>query len=137
RGGTTNNAYTLSIGYDKNINELYNQFNKLNIRIENTYRPIKNLQATVGVYYTNGKSISGRPSYNTILVNSRQPTYLRFADVNGNPLPVDINLRGIYTDTAGVGKLLSWKYYPLDDYKHDVTTTKNEEIYTTMGLNYK
>jgi TonB-linked SusC/RagA family outer membrane protein len=137
RGGNSNNAYSLNVGYDKSVNELHAEYGKFNLKVENTFQPIKQLQATVSVFYTNSNASSGRPSYNSIQIGSRQPPYLQFADNNGAPLPVDISIRGIYTDTAGAGKLLNWKYYPLEDYKHDKTTSNTEQMYSIIGLNYK
>jgi TonB-dependent starch-binding outer membrane protein SusC len=45
--------------------------------------------------------------------------------------------RDEYTDTAGGGKLLSWKYYPLENYKHDVVKTNLNELYANVGITYK
>lgn len=136
-GGNANNAYTLSVGYDQTRGETYSRFRKLNVKAENTYRPFKNLQATVSVYYTKSEANSGRPGYNQTALNGQPVPYLQFADGNGNALPIDLMLRGMYTDTAGNEKLLNWKYYPLEDYKHDRTTTNLQEIFTNVGLQYR
>lgn len=136
-GGNANNAYTLSAGYDETRGETYSRFRKLNVKAENIYRPFKNLQATVGVYYTKSEANSGRPGYNQTTLTGQPVPYLGFANDNGNPLPIDLTLRGLYTDTAGAGKLLNWKYYPLEDYKHDRTTTNLQELFTNVGLQYR
>jgi TonB-linked SusC/RagA family outer membrane protein len=137
RGGGTNNNYNFSAAYDHNSDELYNKYQKINLRADNTFRPIEKLTLNVGLYFTSSEAESGRPAYNTIQVNGRQPNYLKFADANGNPLSIATAYREAYTDTAGNGKLLNWKYYPLDDYKHNTSTVKQQEIFANAGLNYK
>jgi hypothetical protein len=97
--------------YEKNLGELKSVSDKINVHIENSIRPLKNLLISVGAYYTNSNSRSGLPVYNSITVSGRQVPYLQFADAEGNPLPVATAYRSQYTDTAGGGKLLDWRYY--------------------------
>jgi TonB-linked SusC/RagA family outer membrane protein len=137
-GGKDNIAYNMGVAFDRSVSELNAPFNKLNVHFDNTYKPLKGLQVNFGIYYTNSKSISGKPSYsNQITINGKQVPYLQFADKDGTPLPVDIGLRGSYTDTAGAGKLLNWKYYPMEDYKHNISTTNLQEYLSNIGLNYQ
>ena len=136
RGGTNNNAYTFSFGYDRNNADLRSQFNKLNIKVDNTFQPIKKLRLDIGVYYTNSHSVSGLSAYNSIRVGERLVPYYNIADNNGQALPVATTYNAAFTDTAGGGKLLDWKYYPLTDYKHDRTTSDVQELYSRLGVNY-
>lgn len=137
RGGNNNSAYAFSLGYDNNLGELKNRFDKLNIKIDNLYRPAKGLQVSLGLYYTNSQAVSGMQGYGNTTIDGRQVPYMRLADDNGNPVPVAASYRDSYTDTAGGNKLLNWKYYPLEDYKHTVTTTRQDELFANMGLQYK
>lgn len=137
RGGSNNNAFTLSFGYDNAKGQLYDDLKKLNVRVENIYRPVKNLDVSIGAYYTNSQSKSGRRNaYNSILINGRQVPYLRFADDAGNSLSVPTVFNDSYTDTVGGGQLLNWKYYPLEDYKYNKTALTTKELFTTVGLKY-
>lgn len=137
-GGSNNNTYMISANFDRNVSELAAPYNKINFHIENSYKPVKNLSLNFGLYYTNSLSKDGRPSFtNPILVNGKQVPYLQFATSDGTSLPVDISLRGSYTDTAGRGKLLDWKYYPLDDYKHRTSIVNLQQLIGNFGLNYK
>jgi TonB-dependent starch-binding outer membrane protein SusC len=137
KGGSENIAWLISGGYNRAIDNLDAHFDKLNVHFENIYKPMKNLEISVGVLYTNSKSKSGRPPYNSIRVNNRQIPYLKFADNDGTPMPVALTLRNSYTDTAGAGKLLDWKYYPLEDYKHNTTTTNLKELLANISLQYQ
>jgi TonB-linked SusC/RagA family outer membrane protein len=136
RGGSGNMAWLISGAYDKSVGTLKTNFNKANLRVENSFKPLKFLTLNFSTYYTNSKSlVSGAPAYNSITINGRVPTYLQFADDNGDAVAVNNLLRAGYTDTAGGGKLLNWKYYPLDDYKHDKTTVDLQEIVANIGAN--
>ncbi|MDE3185576.1 MAG: SusC/RagA family TonB-linked outer membrane protein [Bacteroidota bacterium] len=135
RGGSNTNAYTLGINYDRNRGTLYDRFDKLNIHILNTFKPVKNLQLSVGAYYTNSTAISGRPS--SVTLNGKNVPYIQLTDSNGNPAAVAQNYSSSYTDTIGGGNLLNWNYYPLDDYKHNQLKTTIEEINANLALSYK
>lgn len=136
RGGGNNIAWLVSGGYNKDIGQLGNKWDRVNLHIENTYRPFKNLQLGIGVLYTNTNTGSGKPRYGDISVGGKPVPYLSFADGNGNPLPVDIIYRKSYTDTAGGGKLLNWDYYPLEDYKHNNTKTYLQDIIANIRMEY-
>jgi TonB-linked SusC/RagA family outer membrane protein len=137
-GGTDNLAWLVSGDYDRSVDNLSAAFEKYNFRFNNTYRPLKKLQLDLGVYYTNSKSISGKYYYNTVTnIGGRYVPYTKLADASGTPLPVDNFYNSDYTDTVGGGKLLDWKYYPLDDYKHNRSITRLEEIVASVGLQYQ
>lgn len=134
RGGSQTNNYSFSVNYDRSKGSLYEQFNKLNIHIQNTYQPHKKLQLTLVAYYTNSLSKSGKPS--SVQLDSKPIPYLRLVDDEGNAEPIALYHSG-YTDTIGMSKLLDWNYYPLDDYKHNTLNTRIEDIVANIGINYK
>ncbi len=137
-GGSDRIAYYLSAGYDKDIDALYNTNNRLTFRSKNEYKPFKNLQISLGIQYTQTTIGSGRPAYGSVSINNQwQIPYLTFADANGNPLPVAKVYNTQYTDTAGEGNLLNWKYYPLEDYKHNTNNTNQQDMLANVGIHYK
>ena len=137
RGGTANLAWLLAAAYDKNSDHLSSTYDKLNLRFNNTYKPHKKLLIDVAVYYTNSKSVTGKPVYNALTgINGRYVPYMQFAAPDGTPLPISTLYNKNYTDTAGAGKLLSWQYNPLEDYKHNKGTTRINELMASLGLNY-
>ncbi len=137
RGGSTNMAWFISGNVDRNTNELASRYNRANLQVKNTYRPLKNLQISMNVLYTNSRSENGRPAYNSVTIGTRSVPYLRLADEVGNPLPVSINYRDVFTDTAGGGRLLNWKYYPLEEYKHNTSTVRLHNILASAAMQYK
>lgn len=136
-GGSAADAFMISAAYDRNSGELRSVNDKINVHVDNTVRPLKNLLINMGAYYTDGNTVSGLPDFGSTTISGRHVPYLQFADAAGNPLAVATAYRDEYTDTAGGGKLLSWKYYPLENYKHDVVKTNFNELYANLGITYK
>jgi TonB-dependent SusC/RagA subfamily outer membrane receptor len=138
-GGSSNLAWLLSGAFDKSITNLKAEFNKINLRFENTYRPFKNLDINAGVYFTNSKNVSGERDYRSTssITGNRFVPYLQFADQDNNALPVTYRYRAGFADTVGNGKLLDWHYYPLEDWKHSFYRQQTDEIIANIGLQYK
>lgn len=138
RGGSNNMNWMISGGYDKNMGILSDTYNRQNLHWNNTFRPLKNFEITTDLYYTHSDTKSGKTGYGQVTsLNGYLFPYAQLAGENGNPLPVIKDYRQTYIDTAGAGKLLDWKYYPLDDYKHNTTTTTTGDILVNLGLEYK
>ncbi|SEO14525.1 SusC/RagA family TonB-linked outer membrane protein [Mucilaginibacter sp. OK283] len=136
RGGGSNYKFLLSGAYDKVLSETYAKNNKFNIGLTQEFRAGKNLTLSGRVYFTSLETASGRPAYNSLSVGGRILPYLSFRDAQGNALPLASAYRGAYTDTAGNGKLLDWKYYPADDYLHNMVNTNRWDIFASTGLKY-
>jgi TonB-linked SusC/RagA family outer membrane protein len=137
RGGGTNIAWLISGNYNRSAATLQNTYDKVNVHFENNYKPINNLIIGLGVYFTNSDSKNNSaPGYNSIANGSKITPYIKFLDDNGNAIPIDRNYRGSYTDTAGGGRLLNWKYFPLEDYKHNKLTNNLQEIVANANIKY-
>lgn len=134
-GGSNTIAWSISAGYNKSLSTLSAKSDKVNVNLSNTYRPIKNLQIEFGVYYTNSLAQSGKSSPDNFGI--RRAPHILFADENGSPLATPRRFRNSYTDTAGRGQLLSWKYYPLEDYKHDITRANTEQLIANVEIGYR
>lgn len=115
RGGSSNLAYALSLGYDDQTSVLNAKSNRLVIRTENTYRPTKNLDVSLGLTYTRDRDEQGRPPYSSFGLASGRfiYPYARLADEVGNPLPIARNYRQTMLDEAEENGLLDWYDYPL------------------------
>ena len=137
-GGSENLAWMFSVGLDRNSGNLDEKYNRLTLRSSNVYKVFNNLSVSTDVFFTHSSSKSGRPAYGSIKPNNGAlPIYSRLSDNNGNSLPLYIQYREGYIDNLGAGKLLDWRYYPLDDYKHSFTSGSIQDINATIGLNYK
>jgi len=138
-GGSHDLAWTISGNYDKEIGTLRNTNDKVNLRIENIYKPFKNAIFNVGLYYTNTHTTSGMTDYykTSSVNNNMYIPYLNLIGTGGKAIAVPHNYRLDYIDTAGNGALLDWNYYPLNDWKHDVRNTKTEDYTANVGFQYK
>lgn len=136
-GGNTRFAWIGSGGWDNNIDNLAAKMDRYTIRLHNTYRPWDRLSLTSGIQYTFRKNNAGRAGYGDIgkSAGSLYP-YARFADEDGNALPVDIDVRSLWARQQGHGNLLDWSYYPLNDYKNQQRTTTTDDVLLNFGANY-
>lgn len=139
-GGTTNNWYYLSAGYDKNLqNTITDKYDRLTLTARNTYAFLKQRL-----------KISGDMTYNSSNIFSKYDTYQpytpydRLTDEHGKALSVvtSSTLSEAYTSSAAVASLLDWKFRPLDEFipnqqrqfsQFKINTAVNFEI--VKGLN--
>ncbi|RZJ91813.1 MAG: SusC/RagA family TonB-linked outer membrane protein [Chryseobacterium sp.] len=133
RGGSERNTYVLSAAYDRIKGETYNTSDKINLHLSNDFKLLKDLDLSSNIYFTNLNSKTGRPGYNSLTIGGRYPTYL---DLSSQTSLATL-YRSAYTDTLAKGRLLDWKYYPLDDYKHDYFKRSSQEIFANLSLKYK
>lgn len=141
--GDTKSTYSLSLGYDRNLETLRtNDYNRITVRFNTTIKPIKNLELETGVFYIKNndrvQSTGASVQYGNVDLGSDRglAPYARLADDQGNPLPVDKYFRGGYTDTVGYGRLLDWKYRPLEDMKMNANRLSSQDILLNFGARY-
>ncbi|WP_205512399.1 SusC/RagA family TonB-linked outer membrane protein [Longitalea arenae] len=139
KGGSNNYSWFLSSGFDHNIDQLNAKYDRINLRFQNMFSPVKGLQIQAGIYYTQTDSKNGRPGYGNItsLNTGFIPPYTQLADEYGTPLRIYKDYRTPYIDTAGAGKLLDWTYTPLDDYRHNIITSKGSDALINLSANYE
>lgn len=137
-GGDSHIKYYLSGGYDENLENLRtNSFDRVNLRMNSTIRPIKNLDIETGILFTQSKYEEVGESDNYLSSFDPYP-YLKLADDQGNPLAVYPNtVSKNYLDTAGGGRLLNWSYIPLAEINETPRIVKNQDILLNLGMVYK
>lgn len=139
-GGGKNLKYFFSTGFDRNLSTLKgDDYRRITIRSDNTFQPVKGLQLQAGVQYTQGNRSNNSPggygSPNYRMQTRTLPPYARLADDNGNPLPID-KYRAGFTDTAGRGLLLDWKYRPLEELAVNDKTGETRLLLANFGVKY-
>jgi len=135
-GGTERHSWLASTGYDHNKGTLGQGERRYNLRFQNAFKPVKNLQLTSEMYYTQYQTRGGRPGYGSITVGAANLyPYARFADENGKSLTIAQKRQG-YIDTAGGGRLLDWNYYPLEDHRDNTRTHERTDLIINTGINY-
>ncbi|WP_316795321.1 SusC/RagA family TonB-linked outer membrane protein [Pedobacter agri] len=132
RGGSAAQSYYLSAGFDNNAPvKTTDRYQRTTLTANNTFRLLKEkMEISTGILYTASTTESGIDSYSPL------SPYDRLADAQGNPLAVRNGLRLSYLDTAGKGKLLDWKYRPLEENKTG-GELKLSSIILNAGVNYK
>lgn len=142
-GGSEKTNYYGSIGYDKNTsNAKGDEYYRITLRLDNTYRPIKNLEFNSYVVYTQSKNTMNSIDYNKYLATGdrRAAPYTMLADLNGNSIHVPLTsggYRNTYIDTVSVNSgLLDWHYRPLDELKNNDNTIKQFNVRLGGGINY-
>jgi TonB-dependent starch-binding outer membrane protein SusC len=138
KGGSRALSWLMSLGYDKDINEVNANYQRITARYANSIKLTKKLELSTSISFIQSENRSGRPHFGDIFSKlGGPPPYTRFADANGNALPVIKDLRQTFIDTAGGGKLQDWNYYPLQDYKHSTTGKNIYDLVGKLSLNYK
>ncbi len=138
-GGTAGSNYVFSAGFDNNLSSAVGNRNSrtaLNGRYNLSLT--KQLLLSVGGSFTQSFARNNNPgTLSTGGPNSRRLTpYTQIADANGNPLSIIKDFSATYTDTAGAGKLLDWKYRPLDEISLSDNTTGATDIRINLSLVY-
>jgi TonB-linked SusC/RagA family outer membrane protein len=132
--------YRLSGGLDKNVaNLIGNEQKRYTLRSDNTLILSSKWKLHAGLSLTSSNTKSNSQGGYGAFSSSRSglSAYGQLADENGNALPIDIYYRGVFTDTVGNGKLLDWKYRPLDELANSNKKTTLLDILTNLGSTYR
>lgn len=144
-GGGRQFSYFFSGGYDHNTDSEVNvYYRRKNLRSSMNFKPLKNLELIADLRYTNsfyhspGQFDTQQRILNTVNGVTPYP-YLRLADDAGNPLET-INgyfaRNRTYRQTAGNGRLLDWRYFPLHEISSTYGESNSQDILINFGLNY-
>lgn len=134
-GGSQNNNYLMSIGYDKNLSPIYgNMNNRITLNAISTFKPIPQLEITGGINYTKSKE-SINNTQNLLNLSVIQP-YVQFADAAGSPLPIVKDLSAAYVDASSKTGFLNWQYFPLKERDLNDNTINISDIRLRAGLKY-
>lgn len=137
-GGSARLSWISGFGYDKNTGNLAEEFERMNFRLQNTWKPSEKLSISTGVWYAETGDQSGRPAYGNLKVNGNwQIPYLRFADAEGQPLVVFSGYNQRYKDSFAGSGLNDWNYYPLNDWQHSAAKTRTADLLLNTSLLYK
>ncbi|WP_173003228.1 SusC/RagA family TonB-linked outer membrane protein [Chitinophaga sp. SYP-B3965] len=132
-GGGRNQNYYISLGYDKGNQTLVgNSTERISINAKNSLLLLKDkLQVNLGVYFSKqNMDLGGVES-----INSLEPYYS--LGTKSDPLSAGRQYRESFLDTAGQGKLLDWRYYPLAEIGLNRNTSKSIDYRFDAGLSYK
>lgn len=136
-GGNEKIKYVLSTGYDKTVSELKgNSSERFTFRFNQSLKPIKNLEISTNILYTQNSTQSNSPGgyFGAYSIGNRQLyPYTRFVNEAGNPLTIERNLRQSYIDSLQTTGLLDWSYRPLEEL--DLADNRNRGKDLRIGAN--
>jgi TonB-linked SusC/RagA family outer membrane protein len=138
-GGSNKMNYYGSVGYDRNLGtSIGNDYSRLTLTLNNTYRPIRNLELNTYAFISQNKSENNGVDYSGYLANggTQVTPYMMLADEHGIPLHLNQTLRAAYIDSISTKGLLDWHFYPIDEIKNNdfVNTGFNARI--GAGIRY-
>jgi TonB-linked SusC/RagA family outer membrane protein len=140
RGGTDKMTNALSFGLDKNQNGIVrNGFDRISVNSMNTYTPIKNLELTAGLIYTQSNTTNNtKIAYGSTLTGGKYGTlpYTQFAGNDGKALPVVRDYRSAYQDEKEAQGFLDWRYRPLDEIANGDDATNIKSFIVRTGIKY-
>lgn len=133
-GGSSRDAYHISTSFDNEITNENSRGSRFTFHIENSFLPIKELRILTSIFYNQSNSRSGRPTYDGLKM--KLYPYARLASAGGVALPLYKNYRKSFIDTIGEGKLLDWRYFPLEDYRHTISRSNNQDLLGNLTVEY-
>lgn len=133
-GGNNVFNYSLSGGYNKSLNSVKNSKpdDQFTLNTNAGIRVTKDLDIATGINYSQANA----KSTNFNLPSPLYP-YAQVADEQGNALALPNKIRVAYLDTVGGGKLLDWKYRPLEETKLADNKTTTQFIQISTAVSYK
>lgn len=136
-GGSEKHNWTLSSGYNRNIDNLDSKDERKSLRFTNSLSLLKNLTLNSVFSYTSGHTKIGKQGIGGILSNSGIYPYAEFADSNGNPLPIYKGYRQPFLASLATKGLLDWSYVPLLDYGQTDNSTRLTDLMANFDFSYK
>ncbi len=141
--GSDNMHYLFSAGYDKNRPNLVgNEYERISLRFANTLKPIRNFELSTDISYTlnNSKSNSigayGR-GYKVSSIGLNMFPFTRFTNDQGEAVSMERYFRRSFTDTVGAGRLLDWRYSPLDEMKLADNSSMGKDLRINLAAKYR
>lgn len=135
--GTPKLSWSSSLGYDDNTGNLDEDYQRLNLRFQNTWKPTEKLTLNTTAYLTRTANQSGRTGYGGITMKNNAVPYMEFANNSGNALAVFSVYDQNYKNSLADKGLLDWNYYPLTNWKHSTTKATATEFIINSAVNYK
>ncbi|WP_298711490.1 SusC/RagA family TonB-linked outer membrane protein [Chitinophaga sp.] len=135
-GSANNYQYYASIGFDKsNSEEINNNQNRFSLRLNNSWNPIRNLQITGDINWTNSKaSIQNEVTKYISSITGSPYNQLKKNDQLSNEIPHYIRLN--YLDTVSFPGKLDWHLRPIDEIKNNNNTSESNNLRFNGNISY-
>ncbi|RPD42622.1 SusC/RagA family TonB-linked outer membrane protein [Chitinophaga barathri] len=142
RGGNKDFAYYLSLGHDRNKDNLINNGRRRTTVISsNSFKPVKRMEVKTYLNFSQSKTMMGNEvrygglSVGTSKYSNLYP-YARLADENGHATDVVKDYRSTYKDSTGKLGFLDWQYRPLDEMNNRIESVSIQNLVLRTALKY-
>lgn len=137
QGGTNRSSHYMSLGFDRNALEArFNDYSRFSLNSQNSFRPAKNLELSVGLQYTLSWQNIDRTLERTDGNSSLNYSYITYADENGHHLPITYQYRRSFVDAATSKGFYDWNYVPLDELGNHDNTNNIANLRLTGSIKY-
>lgn len=127
-GGSERFSTILSIGYDQNNRtSVGNDFSRINLNLQNSFKPLDKLELNLGVRYSLLQSSNNHPGSIQMAAGRDLYPYAQLVDGQGQALAVERDYRSSYLDGLEGLPLLDWRYRPYEELflADNITQTNN------------
>ncbi|WP_346238496.1 SusC/RagA family TonB-linked outer membrane protein [Niabella insulamsoli] len=126
-GGGRKSSFRLAAGYDKTHDNRVNNMNdRITIHSTLSIQPLPRLSILMKSQVTFSQAITNW--HEPDIGNRVNYPYLQLVDSEGKSLPWVKDFRTLFKDTAGGGRLLDWRYYPLDELQNADNRTSQKDV---------
>jgi TonB-linked SusC/RagA family outer membrane protein len=139
-GGSTSANYQLSLGYDKNTPNIIGpgNYKRYTINSATSFRPASFVELHFGLNISQAET---RPTNFSYLLNpgggkSQIYPYAQLEE-NGQHLALPRDRRLAFVDTVGQGKLLDWRYRPMDEIYLENNRQRVQNVLINFGATIK
>ncbi|RZF57888.1 SusC/RagA family TonB-linked outer membrane protein [Sphingobacterium corticibacterium] len=133
------NSYYVSAGFDRNRSNLVGeQFSRVSLRTSNSFKIGKKIDIDAVVNFVQISDHKGNNNgYNTAAVSgvSFSP-YSRLVDDDASHLPVYMLYRQAFLDTIGEGRLMDWRYFPVQEIDRQVQSNQVRDYTVSPSIRY-
>ncbi|GGG88341.1 SusC/RagA family TonB-linked outer membrane protein [Parapedobacter pyrenivorans] len=138
RGGSNRLNTLFSAGFDRNLqSERGNGYTRTTVRNQTSLRPLDKLTMDIGIAYSASNRQSNDPGSISISTGNGIYPYAALVDENGQPAVIARDRRAGYADTAGMGRLLDWRYRPYEELALADNTTRLQNLLFNFSARYQ
>ncbi len=138
-GGSPNQKYYISVGYDKNLASAIGRDNsRITLNANQTYAfANQKLELSTGVYLTESLRHDNNPGTLRMSSGLLLYPYARLVDDTGQPISIIQDYRRQFVLDARSAGLLNWEYNPLEDQQMADNSSQDNEYRLNAGLRYR
>lgn len=140
-GGTEMQRFSVSVGFDKNLDNLIkNDYKRYSLNANNTYKLWNGrLEVNSNLWYTQSVLSNPNGGISSIRLSAASPLYpyARLADENGTSVAINHDYRNGFVDAAVANGLLDWRYNPINELDNYSNKQNVDNLRAGTGINLK